>query len=59
MNPTPYTVLDLIERLKEEHAKLGNHPSVIVAFSPHYDEVTARVPANAVPNIVIPIPVYE
>jgi hypothetical protein len=51
-----YTVLELIERLQEEHAKLGNHPNVTVEFSTSVEEVSARVPNLRPPTILIPIP---
>ena len=55
MKPPQYTVLELIERLKEEHAKLGNLPSVRIAFSIATDEVQAKVPMNEPPYIAIPV----
>jgi len=54
MKPPQYTVLELIERLQEEHAKLGNHPSVKIEFSSGADEVTAHVPTGRPPFIIIP-----
>jgi len=54
-----YPVTELIERLKEEHAKLGNHPNVFVQFSRTAEDFHTRVPNNNLPSIVIPIPVYE
>ena len=55
MKSQQYTVLELIERLQEEHAKVGNHPLVRVNFSPKADEVKAHIPATSPPYIVIPI----
>jgi len=55
MKAPQYTVLELIERLQEEHAKLGNHPSVGVKFSTSAEEVKAHVPVNRPPYIVIPL----
>lgn len=50
-----YTVLELIERLQEEHAKLGNHPSVMVKCLISAEEVKAHVPTSSPPFIVIPL----
>jgi hypothetical protein len=55
MKPLEYTALELIERIQEEHAKLGNHPSVGVKFSTSADEVKAHIPATSPPFIVIPL----
>ena len=55
MKPLEYTALGLIERIQEEHAKLGNHPSVGVKFSTSAEEVKAHVPVNRPPYIVIPL----
>ena len=59
MKATQYTVLELIERLQEEHAKLGNHPSVPIGFSTSVEEVKARVPTGSPPLILIPIPNFS
>lgn len=56
MKAPQYTVLELIERLREEHAKLGNHPSVRIAFSPNAEEVKVHIPTGSPPYIVIPLP---
>jgi len=56
MNSNQYTLSELIERLQEEHAKLGNHPSVQVGFCSYVDEVQARVPSGSPPVVLIPIP---
>ena len=56
MKAPQYTALELIERLQEEHAKLGNHPNVQIEFSTAVDEVSARVPNLRPPTILIPIP---
>ena len=56
MNSNQYTLSELIERLQEEHAKLGNHPFVRVGFSTSVKEVQARVPSGSTPVVLIPIP---
>ena len=48
--------IDLIQRLQEAHAKLGNHPNVVIRFSEHVDEVTPIVSTTRFPSIVIPAP---
>lgn len=55
MKAPQYTALELIERLQEEHAKLGNHPLVQIKFSIAADEVKAQVPLNGTPFITIPV----
>jgi hypothetical protein len=49
-----YTAAELIERLQEAHAKLGNHPNVLVEFDPFCEEITTRTPSGALPRICIP-----
>jgi hypothetical protein len=56
MKKPQYAALELIERLQEEHAKLGNHPSVQIVFSTSVEEVSARVPTGSPPSILVPIP---
>jgi hypothetical protein len=56
MKVPQYTVLELIERLQEEHAKLGNHPNVGIKFSTSAEEVKAHQPDCCQPTILVPIP---
>ena len=51
--------IDLIQRLQEAHAKLGNHPNVVIRFSEFVDEITPIVSTTRFPAIVIPIPEHE
>ena len=55
----PYFAIDFIERLQEAHAKLGNHPNVVIRFSEFVDEITPVVSTTRFPAIVIPIPEHE
>jgi hypothetical protein len=48
--------IDLIQRLQEAHAKLGNHPNVVIRFSEHVEGVTPIVSTTRFPAIVIPVP---
>ena len=50
---------DLIQSLQEAHAKLGNHPNVVIRFSEHVDEITPDVPTTRFPVIFIPAPARE
>lgn len=54
MKKPPYTAAELIERLQEAHAKLGNHPNVLVEFSPFCEEIVTKTPNTASPRICIP-----
>ncbi len=54
MKPPPIYADELIARLQEAHAKLGNHSNVLVEFSPFIEEVSIRIPTGAVPRIIIP-----
>ena len=59
MKAPQYTALELIERLQEEHAKLGNHPNVQITFSTAVEEVKARVSTGSPPTILVPIPNFS
>jgi len=54
-----YTVTEFIERIQEEHAKLGNHPNVVLEFSRTAEDFQAHISVNSTTSIIIPIPAYE
>jgi hypothetical protein len=55
----PYFAIDFIERLHEAHAKLGNHPNVVIRFCEYTKEITPSISTTRFPSIVIPFPAHE
>lgn len=51
--------IDLIQRLQEAHAKLGNHPNVVIRFCQHTKEITPVVSTTRFPAIIVPAPEHE
>ena len=53
---SPLTAIELLEQLKIAHEKGGNHPNIMVMYSPSVEEVRFAVPHTyEYPVIYIPI----